>query len=68
MKPQILNKQKSKWIKKFAFVPLRLRNRKIVWLRWVYCRTIVVMQYVEPVVYKIEYDLEENIITEILTK
>ena len=68
MKQPMLTRQKSNWAKQFAFVPVRLRGGKVVWFRWVYCRTIVAMEYVEPVIYIREYDLEENIIMEALTK
>lgn len=68
MKPRLLTKHKSNWTKQFAFIPVRLRNGQLVWFRWVFCRTIVAIEYIEPIFYKREYDLEENILMEILGK
>lgn len=68
MKPQPTQRYKGKWSKHFAFKPVRLRDGKLVWLRTVYSRIVSTMEYVEPPIYIKEYDLEENIIMEALTK
>ncbi len=68
MKPYMGTIKNSKWTKTFAWKPVRLRCNKLVWLRSVYVRKRVAIGYIEPVVYKLEYDTEENIIMEVLTK
>lgn len=59
---------KGKWNKTFAWKPTRLRNNQLVWLKSIYVRKVVAIGYIDPVVYKLEYDTEDNIIMEVLTK
>lgn len=68
MKPYMGTVTKSKWTKTFAWKPVRLRCNKLVWFKTVYVRQTVALGYIEPTLYKLEYDVEENIIMEALTK